>query len=544
MRKNLPVTGIEYVLNEGLSIVSKTDLKGKIVYVNPYFVEVSGFSEEELIGSPHNMVRHPDMPPEAFADLWNTLKAGIPWTGMVKNRRKNGDYYWVMANVTPVSENGRVVAYMSVRTRPSQAQVDAAEALYRRMREGNAGVTIRRGAVVRTGWRGWLTKWQHMSFASMLAWRISVLCALVLALGVLGWSGAEDGATGGWIAGTAALGLALLLQTWYRLQQTIVQPVRHATEVARAVASGDLSVSFHANQRGDLGLLFDALQQMNVNLQAIIGDVRANIETISTGTREIAAGNLGLSGRTESQASSLEQTASSMEQLAAAVKNNAENAAQANQLGISASEVAGKGGQVVEQVVATMGEISASSRKVADIVGLIDGIAFQTNLLALNAAVEAARAGEQGRGFAVVAGEVRNLAQRSSVAAREIKSLIDAAVQKVDTGAELAHQAGMTMGDIVASVNRVTGIMSEISRASMEQDAGIAQVNEAMAHMDESTQQNAALVEQAAAAAASLAEQAERLAQATAIFKLTRTQSQMPAAGLVPALGRKTLGHR
>lgn len=528
MRNNLPVTESEYFLRDGLAIVSKTDLKGKITYVNPYFIEVSGFSEDELLGAPHNLVRHPDMPPEAFSDLWDTLKAGIPWNGLVKNRRKNGDFYWVLANVTPVREGERIVGYMSVRTKPSREQVTAATALYRRMRAGQAnGTAIRRGAVVRTGLIGMTQALRHMPFSRSLALKMSALCMLLLALGGTGYGAAAQlqSSLAYWIAGLAGAGVLATLMTWYSLHAAVVRPVRDAIRTARAIAGGDLSRSFEITRRDDIGQLLGALQQMNVNLQAIIGDVRANIETIAIGTEEIASGNLGLSGRTEAQAASLEETASSMEQLASAVRQNTEHATQANRLGISASDVAAKGGNVVDQVVSTMTEISASSKKVVDIVGLINDIAFQTNLLALNASVEAARAGEQGRGFAVVAAEVRNLAQRCAVAAKDIKQLIDAAAQKVDTGTVLVHQAGMTMREIVASVQHVSGIMGEISSASVEQDSGIEQINQAIIQMDEATQQNAALVEQAAAAAACLEEQALRLSQAISVFHLARDES-------------------
>ncbi|HJV50090.1 MAG TPA: methyl-accepting chemotaxis protein [Noviherbaspirillum sp.] len=525
MRKNLPVTDVEYLLRDGLAIVSKTDLKEKIIYVNPYFIEVSGFTEDELLGAPHNLVRHPDMPPEAFADLWETLKAGIPWTGMVKNRRKNGDFYWVQANVTPVRDGERIAGYMSVRTKPSRQQVEAAAALYAGMRNGRAGkVTIHRGAIVHAGLRGRLDTLANLPLGLSLGLKTGALCLVLLALGVAGFKAAFAQSAGlAWtVGGLCGAGIGLALHLWRALHASFVQPVREATQAARAIAGGDLSASFDSGRHGEMGQLLGALQQMNVNLQAIIGDVHANIDIITAGTGEIAAGNHGLSARTEAQAASLAQTAASMDQLAAAVKQNAEHAAQANRLGQTATEIAGRGSTTVGQVVSTMEDISASSRRVMDIVGLIDGIAFQTNLLALNAAVEAARAGEMGRGFAVVATEVRNLAQRCAVAAKDIKSLIGTAAGKVDAGALQVNQAGATMGEILAAVQRVSGIMGDISAASAEQDAGIDQVNQAIAQMDEATQQNAALVEQVAAGASSLADQAHRLSGAISMFRMPR----------------------
>ncbi|WP_343583520.1 methyl-accepting chemotaxis protein [Herbaspirillum sp.] len=324
------------------------------------------------------------------------------------------------------------------------------------------------------------------------------------------------------------IGLGLLLATW--VARIVSRPLQDAMHVAERVAEGDLTVDIKPASRDETGRLMLSLKAMNDSLLRIVSQVRQGTDTINTASREIATGNLDLSSRTEEQASSLEETASAMEELTSTVKQNADNARQANQLANSASDVAVQGGGVVGQVVETMGSINESSRKIVDIISVIDGIAFQTNILALNAAVEAARAGEQGRGFAVVASEVRSLAQRSASAAKEIKALIDDSVAKVDTGSKLVEQAGTTMTEVVASVKRVTDIVAEISSASQEQSDGIEQVNLAITQMDEVTQQNAALVEQAAAAAGSLQEQAGKLAELVSVFKLDRSQAAANAA--------------
>jgi len=326
--------------------------------------------------------------------------------------------------------------------------------------------------------------------------------------------------------------LSGLIGLW--LIRAISVPLNEAVRVARSVAEGDLSQNIEVTSSDETGQLLAALKLMNDSLANTVGQVRVGTESMGVASREIAQGNADLSARTESQASSLEETASSMEELTSTVKQNAENARQANQLVVSASDVAVRGGEVVGQVVETMGSIKESSRKIVDIIGVIDGIAFQTNILALNAAVEAARAGEQGRGFAVVAAEVRNLAQRSAGAAKEIKQLISDSVEKVDAGSKLVDQAGQTMDEIVTSVKHVADIMNEITAASQEQSSGIEQVNQAISQMDEMTQQNAALVEQAAAAADSMQMQAAALAQAVSVFKL-RLAEQAARATLASA---------
>ena len=306
----------------------------------------------------------------------------------------------------------------------------------------------------------------------------------------------------------------------WAITRSITTPVNEALKLAETVAAGDLTSRIHSDNKDEIGQLLRALMDMNESLVKVVFNVRSGSEGVSTASSEIAQGNQDLSSRTESQASSLEETAASMEELSATVKQNADSARQANQLAMSASTVAMQGGQVVGQVVETMKSISASSRKISDIISVIDGIAFQTNILALNAAVEAARAGEQGRGFAVVASEVRSLAGRSADAAKEIKMLINASVERVEQGAALVDQAGTTMTEVVGSIRRVTDLMGEISAASSEQAAGVGQVGEAVQNMDQVTQQNAALVEQMAAAASSLSTQANELVQVVAVFKL------------------------
>jgi methyl-accepting chemotaxis protein len=319
---------------------------------------------------------------------------------------------------------------------------------------------------------------------------------------------------GGGVPGAFALWIIVLTA------RTTTRSIGQAVQVAQHVAAGDLTSRIEVTSTDEAGHLLAALKDMTGNLATIVNQVRTGTDSVATASNQIATGNLDLSSRTEEQASSLEETASSMEELTSTVKQNAENAHQANQLVVSTAEVAAKGGRVVGQVVDTMASIKDSSRKIADIIGVIDGIAFQTNILALNAAVEAARAGEQGRGFAVVASEVRNLAQRSAGAAKEIKALIEDSVGKVEAGSKLVDETGEAMDEIVNSVKRVTDIMSEIAAASQEQSSGIEQVNQAITQMDDVTQQNAALVEEAAAAAESLRDQAGKLAEAVSVFKL------------------------
>ncbi|MGV8891565.1 MAG: methyl-accepting chemotaxis protein [Burkholderiaceae bacterium] len=529
MRNNLPITHQEYVLQDRDTIVSKTDLHGNITYVNQDFIRISGFSEQELLGASQKIVRHSDMPKEAFADFWHTLKAGKAWTGMIKNRCKDGSYYWVEANAAPLIENNKVVGYTSIRGKADREQIKAAEAAYRAIKVGNSRLTIQEGQVVAHSAFSVLGGLQgvskHVSINARLSFMFAVFFTLFASNLVLSWMEPQEVDQEwfdwfDWSQASAALGALLAILFGFILRAGIVRPLKHMLHDIDRMSSGDLCGKIVARGDDELGKVMQSLRILQINVKLLVGQIQQSTVLVNSGAKEIADGNIDLSARTESQASSLEETASAMEQLTATVKQNSDNAHEASNLVVNTSEIAVKGGLAVDQVVETMGAIQESSRKIVDIISVIDGIAFQTNILALNAAVEAARAGEQGRGFAVVATEVRNLAQRSASAAKEIKTLIGVSVEKVEIGGQLVAAAGKTMHQIVAGVQHAAAIMGEISSSSREQSAGIAQVNQAISQMDEITQQNAALVEQAASAAETMQEQAVNLAQLVGAFKL------------------------
>jgi len=520
MRTNMPVSNVEYVLKDTETVVSKTDLHGNITYVNQDFVNISGFSEAELMGQPQNIVRHPDMPVEAFADFWRTLKSGKAWTGLVKNRCKNGDHYWVLANAAPIIENGQITGYGSVRVKPSRDQVQAADSAYRTVKAGDKSLEIQEGKAVKRSMFPAASAIKALSIKSVLALMVGAAVLLSLSLEVLASLGAGNPSAMNWLMVIAAINVPLVSLFAWMLNRYVVTPLEQTRLDIERMSSGDLTGDIEPRGMAEMARMLDALRVQQINIKLLVGQIKEVTDGVNAGASEIASGNADLSSRTESQASSLEETASSMEEMTSTVKQNAENARQANQLVGSTAEVAVKGGEVVGQVIDTMASIKESSRKIADIIGVIDGIAFQTNILALNAAVEAARAGEQGRGFAVVASEVRNLAQRSASAAKEIKGLIEDSVGKVEAGGKLVDETGEAMDEIVNSVKRVTDIMGEIAVASQEQSSGIEQINQAVGQMDEMTQQNAAVVEEAAAASESLQEQAFKLSQLVASFRL------------------------
>ncbi|HGG61090.1 MAG TPA: PAS domain S-box protein [Gammaproteobacteria bacterium] len=730
MKNNQPVTQTEHPMREGSILVSQTDLKGRITDCNKDFEEISGFNKAELIGKAHNIVRHPDMPPAAFEDLWRTVQRGKPWTGIVKNRCKNGDYYWVKANVTPLFENGRLSGYMSVRTAPSREEISAADRLYREINAGQA-------TLKRSGFGAWLktvpvrrllmgavfvTVSTYGAIAAMLALGVSPLVetSVLGAIGLLTLVGGllltrhitaplgyverkmrqlAEGHYFDWVetdrddefgrmmqalkmaqiklgfevvdarvkalegariqyaldnvstpvtvsddrnkliylnntardlfnrlgenlrqsrpgfSADQLIGTSLAdflpddrlkaayrtqltaprtseLKAWDRQLKVITSPVYNEDHVYQgrvtqwlditdeqaveheidsivaAAKTGDLTqrISLESKQgfyrslaeninalidviaqgfediatamahmaKGDLtqpitneyhGTFGKVKQDVNTtmaNLEEIITKLRAAGDVIHHTANEINQGNTDLSARTEQQATALEQTAASMEEITGTVKNNADNARDADQLASSARKIAEQGGEVVKRAVQAMSDITASSNKIAEIISVIDEIAFQTNLLALNASVEAAHAGEQGKGFAVVATEVRDLAGRSAEAAKEIKDLISDSARKVEAGTSLVNESGETLDSIVDEVKRVVQIISEIAAAGQEQAIGIELVNQSMNQLDQVTQQNTALAQKTSRASSALSQKVQEMDRLVSFFTLSR----------------------
>jgi len=513
MRSNLPVVDREFDLPQDVTLMSTTDAQSRITHANAAFIAVSGFEEHELLGQPHNIVRHPDMPARAFADMWATLKAGEAWTGIVKNRRKNGEYYWVRANVTPLVRGGSIVGYLSVRTRPGRQEVARAEILYRALRdETNASCGLHKGLVRRTGVMRWASVLQTLPVRWRLRLPVLAMLAASTAAALLAGSSMASTAAALALQGLIA-GIAMI---W--LERDVSRPLEQVLQQAQRISTGQTSESLHLDRVDEIGLTLRTINQMGLMFRWIIDDVSGQVRLVRSVSGDIAQGNSDLSARTEQAAARLEETAASMEQMSSSVRNNSDAASRAAELAVVATAAATSGGSAVSQMTATMEEITTSSRKISDIIGLIDSIAFQTTILALNAAVEAARAGDQGRGFAVVATEVRSLARRSTLAAKEIKTLIGSNVERIESGGKKVEEASCAMAGIVQKVRQVNALVDEISTASREQTAGISQVSEAVSQLDRATQQNAALVEQSAAAAQSLKLQTSQLGRAVAVF--------------------------
>ncbi|MBF2791554.1 MULTISPECIES: PAS domain-containing methyl-accepting chemotaxis protein [Enterobacter] len=499
------VTQNEYPLDDDTTLMSTTDVHSYITHANDTFVKVSGYQLDELTGQPHNMVRHPDMPKAAFADMWYTLQQGEPWSGIVKNRRKNGDHYWVRANAVPMVRRGQVTGYMSIRTKATADEIAAVEPLYRALNDGRCKKRVHKGLVVGKGWLGKLP-------AMPLRWRVrSVMVALfaVLAATLIATSA-------GWMP-LAAAALVMLLGTLL-FEQQIVRPVENVARQALKVATGERNSVQHLNRSDELGLTLRAVGQLGLMCRWLINDVSSQVVSVRDGSDRLAQGNEDLNDRTRQTVANVQQTVATMNQMAASVQSNSETAAEVDKLSVAASSAATKGGNAMQTVVKTMDDIADSTQRIGSITSLINDIAFQTNILALNAAVEAARAGEQGKGFAVVAGEVRHLASRSASAANDIRKLIDASASKVQSGSEQVHAAGRTMDDIVEQVKNVTQLIAQISHATSEQATGLSELTRAVAELDSITQKNADLVEESAHISAMVKHRAGRLKDAVTVL--------------------------
>ncbi|MES1950450.1 methyl-accepting chemotaxis sensory transducer with Pas/Pac sensor [Salinisphaera sp. S4-8] len=570
MRHNAPVTSNEYVIGEQQYLISQTDLDSHIVFANPAFIEASGFEWDELVGEPHNLIRHPDIPPEAFANFWETIRAGKTWTGIVKNRRKNGDFYWVHATVMPIIQQGRAVGYASVRRGATQAEKDQATRVYTRLRAGEKPrAHLVNGVIHEHALKARLARWRHVSFtfrlglmtllavagiasmAALCAQELQTMHTLIQQLGAQ--SEAALTAAGAPIPDTitelenrtetmfgrmmqttlaVAVVFGVLLLGWgIVLGRRIVRPLNDALALSRQIAAGNLTAEIDTSRQDEVGRLMTSLNVMRCSLIKIVQDVKNGIGIVAPATAEIAAGNSDLSNRTEQQAAALEQTASSMEQITANVSQSAQSAQSATDLARQAANSAQRGGEEIDDVVETMTRITDSSTQINAIVGMIDDIAFQTNLLALNAAVEAARAGEHGRGFAVVADEVRTLSSRTAKSAGEIKNLIEASNERVHAGSAQVGRTRETMQGIVDSIREVSTMMEQVALSAEEQRTGIEEIGVAVSRMDEMTQQNAALVEESAASAQSVSTQANQLGRSVDIFRIDEGPMAASPAG-------------
>ncbi|MFC0709083.1 methyl-accepting chemotaxis protein [Azorhizophilus paspali] len=524
MRNNGGVSGREYELQKDDFLISRTDLQGRITYANPAFVKVSRFRHEELMGALHNLVRHPDMPAIAFANLWETIGKGLSWNGIVKNRRKNGDYYWVRANVTPYYEGERLVGYTSVRTRASRKEVEVAEQAYRSIREGRGRhlgllrgkhvpalqTEIAEHAAGQQHFAGRDDQFQLHGQRAQLQTFEQAAPHIALVETLLRFQ-----------LGLVAAGMLWLVLLAWMTVRTLDRPLQAAIGFIAQLAAGNLMMRIADYGNGEMGQMTQMLETMRKSLVSISADVSGSVDTLIQSAQTIARDNLDLHLRTEQQAASLQETAAGMEQLTVTVERNAANARQASRLVEDAAGAVRESGQVMGQVVDTMGIITATSHRMIEIIDVIDSIAFQTNILALNASVEAARAGEQGRGFALVAGEVRNLASRSAEAARQIRTLIDDSSQQIVQGERLVRQAERTSAEIVTAVAWVNGIIRLIATASAEQNGGIAQAGQAVTRMDEMSRRNARLVESVVQQVAHLETQAVQVQRAISMFRVT-----------------------
>ncbi len=489
--------------------MSTTDTHSHITYANSAFIKASGFSEGELIGEPHNIIRHPDMPSEAFADMWATLRQGDSWTGMVKNRCKNGDHYWVRANVTPVYHDGRLTGYISVRTVPGREEVRASEDLYKAVREKRAGhLRFYKGLVVRRGWKSGLAIIQRLSLSKRLTGALSIPTLAMIALPFSGLSPAAQ----------ALLAMGLFISINALLQQQVAKPVKTIVRQMQKIVSGQKTDLLQLNRVDDIGLMMRLVNQSGLNLRSLVDDVGTQIGGISDITQQLATSSKAMSERTDETYAHLQQTAAAIEEISGAVEQTADTSARTADMAVQASARAVEGEEMMKKTLTMMETMAQASQQIVEIISVIDSIAFQTNILALNAAVEAARAGVSGRGFAVVAAEVRNLAQHSASAAKEIKALIDNNVASVGTGVGMVKKTEKHISEMAAEIVRMTALIREIGDATREQTSALTLINGSVERIGTMTQNNADMVVDAAAVVTDLNQRSVRLSSAIKVY--------------------------
>ncbi|MFH5069512.1 methyl-accepting chemotaxis protein [Enterobacter cloacae complex sp. 2024EL-00215] len=509
MRRNTPVTQNEYLLNEGSTLMSTTNTHSHITYANSTFIEASGYKEENLLGEPHNVIRHPDMPAEAFGDMWFTLQQGESWTGLVKNRRHNGDHYWVRANVTPVYQNESLTGYISVRNIPTREEIATSEKLYEKVRNNELKQhRFYKGLVVRRGILAFTSLFKRMSTTKRINSGITVTTLLAC---LLVFSFPQSITQ---VSGLVALFIALALY----LHVQISRPVKTIVHQMQRVVSGRKTDYYHFDRVDEIGLMMRLVNQSGLNLNSLVDDVGAQISGIGTISQQVAKEGVALQARSEETADDLQQTAAAVEEIASAVQQTAETAKEAIQMADRTSASANSGEAMMKQTIGMMQSISRDNSQIVDIIGVIDRIAFQTNILALNAAVEAARAGEAGRGFAVVAAEVRNLAQHSATAAKEIKLLIEKNVSSVNSGVEMVEQTETQLTVMVGNVLQMSSLIKEIGHATQEQTQALALINESISRIGVMTHNNTGMVDHVTRAANHLTQRTTRLQQAIAVF--------------------------
>ena len=523
MRTNIPVTQCELHYPDDATLVSTTDVKGRITHCNASFIEVSGYTQDELLGQPHNLIRHPDMPEEAFRDMWASLQAGQAWTGMVKNRSKNGDHYWVLANAMPQLSEGQVIGYLSVRTKPSRAQIKGAEKLYAKMQQEKlSGVLATRivdGHVVHQGLLSKIGRLLRPGLKSLVFSLSAGMGLLGLFAGVLAAGGPELMLAPGVWAAAGGLMLAGLVAAW-QLHGMAIRPVKQLLRFTDNLASGDLLSQYDYSHQGLMGRLDRSINQVAVNVRAIVGDINLEIHSLCSETDSMSHVSHDLLERSILQSSYLDITTSAVLQITQTLNLSTIAAVRAATLAKLAAKVTEHSSNTVKQVSVNMQAISETAYSIAEITQVIDSIAFQTNILALNAAIEAARAGEQGRGFAVVATEVRTLAKRTSIAAREIKQLIEQSTKAVAEGARITEFARATMDDSLNKVQGVVAIIQEMGDSSVAQAHSMEKIKETVHQLEAITMENVEMVSAMETSASSLRSQVLRVESSLQVIRI------------------------